>query len=65
MKKEAFIRNRSNLINSLENNSIVVLFSGKPCKKTGDEFYQFTVNKNFYYLTGIQEEEHIIVLSKN
>ncbi|MFT8347790.1 aminopeptidase P family protein [Clostridium saccharoperbutylacetonicum] len=64
MKKEAFIRNRSKLINSLENNSIVVLFSGKPCKKTGDEFYQFTVNKNFYYLTGVQEEEHIVVLSK-
>lgn len=33
-------------------------------KKTADENYQFTPNRNFYYLTGINEEEHILVLSK-
>ena len=51
-------------MDNIENNSIVLLFAGNPCKKTGDELYQFTPNRNFYYLTGIQEEEHIVVLSK-
>lgn len=35
-----------------------------PQKKTADEKYQFTPNRNFYYLTGIDEENHILVLSK-
>jgi Xaa-Pro aminopeptidase len=64
MNKSTYINNRRKLMNSIDDNSIVVLFSGKACKKTGDEFYQFTTDRNFYYLTGIQEEEHIVVLSK-
>ncbi len=64
MNKDTFIKNRNRLTSKIENNSIVVLFSGRACKKTGDEFYQFTVNKNFYYLTGVQEEEHILVLAR-
>lgn len=64
MNKDTFIKNRNRLTSSIENNSIIVLFSGKSCKKTGDEFYQFTVDRNFYYFTGVQEEEHILVLSK-
>lgn len=64
MNKDAFINNRNRLISSMENNSIAVLFAGRACKKTGDEFYQFTTDRNFYYLTGIQEEDHIVVLSK-
>ena len=64
MNKDAYIENRSRFMENIENNSIVLLFAGKPCKKTGDELYQFTPNRNFYYLTGIQEEEHIVVLSK-
>ena len=64
MNKDEYIKNRSRFMDIIENNSIVILFAGKPCKKTGDELYQFTPNRNFYYLTGIQEEEHIVVLSK-
>ena len=64
MNKDEYIKNRSRFMEAIENNSIVILFAGKPCKKTGDELYQFTPNRNFYYLTGVQEEEHIVVLSK-
>jgi Xaa-Pro aminopeptidase len=64
MNKDVYIRNRSRFMETIENNSIVLLFAGKPCKKTGDELYQFTQNRNFYYLTGVQEEEHIVLLSK-
>lgn len=43
---------------------MVILFAGKAIQKTGDQNYPFTPNRNFYYLTGIKEEEHILVMSK-
>jgi Xaa-Pro aminopeptidase len=64
MNKNAYTKNRNELMTSIENNSMVILFAGKAPKKTGDELYQFTPNRNFYYLTGIEEEEHIVILSK-
>lgn len=59
-----YSEHRSALMNKIDNNSIVILFAGNAPKKTGDEVYQFTPDRNFYYLTGISEENHIVVLSK-
>lgn len=64
MDKKVYSRHRTTLMNKINDNSIVILFAGSAPKKTGDEFYQFTPNRNFYYLTGIIEENHIVVLSK-
>ena len=64
MNKDVYIENRSRFMETIEDNSVAILFAGKSAKKTGDELYEFTPNRNFYYLTGIQEEEHIVVLSK-
>ncbi|MEG2412809.1 MAG: aminopeptidase P family protein [Clostridium sp.] len=64
MNKEFYIKNRNNLLNKLKDNSIVVLFAGNAPKKTADEKYNFTPNRNFYYLTGINEENHILLMSK-
>ena len=47
MNKDIYIENRSKFIDTIENNSIAVLFSGKARKKTGDEVYQFTPDRNF------------------
>lgn len=64
MDKKFFSKNRTALMNDIDNNSVVILFAGKAKKKTGDQLYQFTPDRNFYYLTGIDEENHIVVLSK-
>lgn len=64
MDKKVYSNNRETLLNKLDDNSIAILFAGNAPKKTGDEFYQFTPDRNFYYLTGINEENHIVVLSK-
>lgn len=64
MKKEVYKNNRNNLMKNIPDNSVVVLFAGNAPKKTGDELYPFAPNRNFFYLTGIKEEEHIVVLSK-
>lgn len=64
MDKKVYIEHRKALMNKIDNNSLIILFAGSAPKKTGDEVYQFTPDRNFYYLTGISEENHIIVLSK-
>ncbi len=64
MIKNIYKINRSNLLDKIKDNSMVILFAGKAIQKTGDQNYPFTPNRNFYYLTGIKEEEHILVMSK-
>lgn len=64
MNKEFYQGNRIKVLDKIKDNSILILFAGKAPKKSADENYPFTVNRNFYYLTGIEEEEHILVLSK-
>lgn len=64
MKKEVFELNRKRLIEKLDDNSLLILFAGEAPKKTADEKYGFTPNRNFYYLTGLAEEKHILVISK-
>jgi Xaa-Pro aminopeptidase len=65
MNKDIYINNRNKLMETIGEDSIVILFAGKAPKKTGDELYEFTPNRNFYYLTGIMEQEHIAVLVKS
>ena len=64
MKNTVFKSNRHNLINEVEDNSIIILFAGNAPTKSADEKYQFTPNRNFYYFTGINEENHILLLKK-
>jgi Xaa-Pro aminopeptidase len=55
-------KRREKLADSLKDNSILVLFSGKarPCSE--DESYPFVVNRNFYYFTGLDKENMILVV---
>lgn len=64
MKKDVFKRNRDKLMKNIEDNSMVILLAGNAPKKSADEMYKFTPNRNFYYFTGIEEEHHIMVLTK-
>ncbi len=64
MNKEFFKKNREKLMEKIEDNSVIVLFAGNAPKKSGDENYPFTPNRNFYYFTGINEEGPILMLSK-
>lgn len=64
MNKNIYKFNRDNLLDKIKDNSIVILFAGEAIQKTGDQTYPFTPNRNFYYLTGIKEEDHILVMTK-
>ena len=64
MTKEFYINNRKKYLNSVNDNSVTVLFSGKTIQKSCDQDYPFSVNRNFYYLTGINQDNVILVLVK-
>lgn len=64
MNQEFYMETRKHLGEQLEEGSLTVLFSGTAPKKSADEAYPFTTNRNFYYLCGIKEEGIILALKK-
>ena len=46
----------------LPENAIALFFSGKAPYKTGDEKYPFSVDRSFYYLSGLDKEHMILVI---
>ena len=64
MDKNFFINNRKKLVEKMDDNSLVLLFAGKAPYKSADYKYDFTTNRNFYYMTGIEEESITLVISK-
>lgn len=61
---ESLKERRRKLFYSMDDKSVMVLFSGVAPYKSRDEKYQFTPNKNFLYLTGIDKENMILVIQK-
>ncbi len=59
-----YTHNRKNVFNKMESSSFAVFFSGIAPLSTADEQYPFEVNRNFYYLTGIDQEDVILVMLK-
>lgn len=64
MIKEFFIKNREKYVNNVEVNSLTVLFSGNVYQKSADSDFPFEVDKNFYYLTGINQANCKLVIAK-
>ena len=60
-----YIINRQNLVEKMKDKSCVILFSGRVFQKSGDQDFPFEVNKNFYYLTGINQENVILMIVKS
>ena len=59
-----FAARRNKILTLLENNSIAIVFAGQARKKSGDAFLPFEINRNFYYLTGIEQENSVLLLVK-
>ena len=59
-----FENNRKKLIESMKENSLLILFAGSAPYRSADQVYKFTPNRNFYYLTGINEPNVIVTILK-
>ncbi len=55
---------REKLFNSLPDFSLALVYSGVSKICSEDEFYPFEANRNFFYLTGIEQENSILMLVK-
>lgn len=65
MQKEFFIKTRKNYLETVNSPSVTILFSGRQLQRTADQDFPFEVNRNFYYLTGINQAQVILVLLKH
>jgi len=62
MSPEFFKRNRKRLVEKLLPESLVVLAGNEHMPWSGDQDYPFRQNSDFYYLTGIDEENALLCL---
>lgn len=66
---ESFVQDRKEkrekLMEGMPGLSAVVIFSGKAPMRSADEAYEFSVDRNFFYFTGIDRENMILVMKKD
>lgn len=60
--KEFFINNRTSLRSSFAGEAMIILTANGKLEKTGDMTYPFRQDRNFWYLTGLNEPELVIVM---
>jgi Xaa-Pro aminopeptidase len=65
MENQQFVNRRKTLLAQCEAGSFAVFFAGEAPHKTTDQYYSFTVNKNFFYLTGLNRQQFILLLAKS
>ena len=58
-----FIRNRANFAAQLPPKSVAVFTANEPMPRNGDEFYPFRQQSDFFYLTGINEENAFLLIA--
>ena len=59
-----FNKRREKLFEALPDNSLTLVFAGASKIRSEDEFYPFYANRNFFYLTGIEQENSVLMLVK-
>ena len=60
--KNIYQTRRENFMNSDSCPFLTILYSGKAPIRSADESYYFSVDRNFYYMTGIDLEDVVLVM---
>lgn len=61
---EFFSNNRKRLLDKLPDNTAAFLFSGEEKKMCADSSYRFLPDRNFFYLTGLEKPDFMLLLMK-
>lgn len=64
MNKAYFADNRCRFYNHMLPGSLCLCFAGGELRKTADEYYPFFAQRNFVYLTGIEQKNTILLSGK-
>ena len=59
---ELFINNRKSFVSRLTSESLAIFNSNDEFPRNGDQSFLFKQNPDFYYLTGIDQEQSILIL---
>jgi Xaa-Pro aminopeptidase len=62
LKQEIFIQNRKRFIEKMKPNSIAIFISNDEVPRNGDAIHTFQQNSDLYWLSGIQQEDSMVVL---
>ena len=65
MEKEFHMGNRQRLYARLEPESLLVLFAGTELRKSADACYPFFADRNFVYLTGVEQKQSVLLARKD
>jgi Xaa-Pro aminopeptidase len=57
-------KRRDSYLDHINDQSISLFFSGVAPQKSNDQNYHFSVNRNFYYLTGINQQNVVLMTVK-
>ena len=64
IKEKEYKKRRDNFLNTLDKNSVGVIFSAKYQTRSNDTDYPFRQDSNFYYLTGFKEDNSSLIFVK-
>jgi len=65
ISRETFAQRRQNLMAKMLNNSIAIIFNAPLKQRNADVFYPYRPDSDFYYLTGFDEPNALMVLLPN
>ncbi|MEO6540530.1 MAG: aminopeptidase P family protein [Ferruginibacter sp.] len=62
LNPEIFIQNRRRFVERMEKNSIAIFNSNDELPTNGDQLHKFKQNADLYWLTGIEQEDTMLIL---
>jgi Xaa-Pro aminopeptidase len=62
ISNDLFTINRKNFVSRIKSNSLAIFHSNDEFPRNGDQTFTFKQNADFFYLTGIDQEQSILVL---
>src|SRR5215213_347022 len=62
LNPELFVYNRQRFVERMEKQSIAIFNSNDELPMNGDQLYKFKQNADLYWLTGIEQEDTMLVL---
>ena len=62
LNQEIFIKNRERFVAQMEKKSIAIFVSNDEVPSNGDSLYHFKQNSDVYWLTGVEQEDTMVIL---
>ena len=56
---------RKQIMEQMEEESLLILYSGAPVHSSADAYYPFEANRHFSYLTGLRRENMVLLMRKS